>query len=48
MVKVMVPQFLDMADTLTIQQFFWKAWHYMDAYWCVYLSYLFIHYLKVI
>jgi hypothetical protein len=31
--KTLVPQCLDMADVKTIQQFFRKTWHYMDAYW---------------
>jgi hypothetical protein len=34
MAKVLVPQCLDMVDTLIIQCFFWKAWHYMDTYQC--------------
>ena len=33
--KRIVPACLDMCDTLTIQRFFRKAWHYMDAYSCV-------------
>ncbi|KIM76309.1 hypothetical protein PILCRDRAFT_826487, partial [Piloderma croceum F 1598] len=30
--KCIVPKCLNMCDTLTIQQFFQKSWHYMDAY----------------
>ena len=30
--KVLVPQCLNICDTLTIQCFFRKTWHYMDAY----------------
>ncbi|KAH7925369.1 hypothetical protein BV22DRAFT_1011364 [Leucogyrophana mollusca] len=30
--KVLVPQCLDMCDTLTIRRFFRKSWRYMDAY----------------
>lgn len=33
--KILVPQCLNMADTLTIQQFFQNFWHYMDTYWYV-------------
>ncbi|KAG2335897.1 hypothetical protein BDR05DRAFT_897530 [Suillus weaverae] len=31
-VKVLVPQCLDMCETLTIHWFFCKMWRYMDAY----------------
>ncbi|KAG0708421.1 hypothetical protein DFH29DRAFT_892416 [Suillus ampliporus] len=30
--KVLVPQCLDMCETLTIRRFFRKMWRYMDAY----------------
>lgn len=30
--KILVPQCLDMCDTLTIRRFFRKTWRYMDAY----------------
>lgn len=30
--KLLVPQCLNMCDTLTIRQFFRKTWQYMDAY----------------
>jgi hypothetical protein len=33
--KVLVPQCLDMCETLTIRRFFRKTWRYMDAYRCV-------------
>jgi hypothetical protein len=30
-----IPECLDMCDTLTIRRFFRKSWRYMDAYRCV-------------
>ena len=30
--KILVPQCLNMCDTLTIRQFFRKTWRYMEAY----------------
>jgi len=30
--KALVPQCLDSCDLVTICCFFWKTWHYMDAY----------------
>src|SRR5882762_1231745 len=33
--KRIVPECLDMCNTLTIRRFFRKAWRYMDAYSCV-------------
>jgi hypothetical protein len=40
--KHIVPECLDMCDTLTIQMFFRKAWHYMDAY-----SYVLVFFIAV-
>ena len=30
--KALVPQCLDSCDLVTIHHFFWKTWHYLDAY----------------
>ena len=33
--KTLVPECLNMGDTLTIHHFFQKSWRYMDSYWWV-------------
>ena len=40
--KLIVPQCLNMCDTLTIRRFFRKVWRYMDAY--RYVSVLFFYF----
>ena len=33
--KWLIPECLDICDTLTICKFFHKSWHHMDSYWLV-------------